>query len=186
MKKVISALSCVLLMSIAAAATAGTLTTLPTASSGAMMQRLQGAHWISAGAKSSSRVVYVFMDADCPYCHDLWQAMKSVRAADVQLRYLLVAVIDAESRGKDGAILESKDPAVTLEQYERDFERGGIAPKAKLQKSTQETIFVNERLMSALGIFGTPGLVYLAQNNEVEVFSGMPGPDQLKAIVGKR
>ena len=57
-----------------------------------LMQRLDRATWIAAGAKSTERVVYVFTDADCPYCNDLWKAMQTARAPDVQIRYLLVAV----------------------------------------------------------------------------------------------
>jgi hypothetical protein len=40
--------------------------------------------------------------------------------------------------------------------------------------------------MSALHIFGTPGLVYVNEHNELKVFAGMPDPQQLAAIVGKR
>jgi thiol:disulfide interchange protein DsbG len=165
---------------------AGNSATVPAGSSAGLMQRLDRAHWIAAGAKSPARVVYVFSDPNCPYCNDLWKALRSARAPDVQIRYLLVAVIDAESRGKDGAILESKDPAASLERHERDYARGGIAPKAMLQPQTQETISVNEQLMTALNIYGTPGLVYLDERNEVAVFSGMPDPAQLRMIVGKR
>jgi thiol:disulfide interchange protein DsbG len=185
MKKPVILLWC-LLSALTGLATAGTSSTLPAATSGALVQRLEHAQWIATGAKTSNRVVYVFSDPNCPYCNDLWKAMKTARAADVQIRYLLVAVIDADSRGKDGAILESKDPAAALEQHERDFDRGGIAPKEKLATTSQQAIFVNEQLMTALGIIGTPGLVYVDQHKEVHVFAGMPNPGQLDTIVGKR
>src|SRR5262249_49392295 len=106
-------------------------------------------------------------------------------APDVQIRYLLVAVISADSRGKDAAILESSDPAAALARSERNFDKGGIAPKAGWQPATAEVIATNEALMGALHIYGTPGLVYLDERNEVKVFAGMPDADQLRAIVGK-
>jgi hypothetical protein len=40
--------------------------------------------------------------------------------------------------------------------------------------------------MAALHIFGTPGLVYLDEHNQVKAFAGMPDAAQLKTIVGKR
>jgi protein-disulfide isomerase len=40
--------------------------------------------------------------------------------------------------------------------------------------------------MAALQIYGTPGLVYLDEHGQVKVFGGMPNPDQLRTIVGKR
>jgi len=166
--------------------TAGNWVAAPAGSAAGLMQRLDRAHWISAGAKSPGRVVYVFTDPNCPYCNDLWKAMRTARAADVQIRYLLVAVISPDSKGKDAAILESADPATAFDRSERNFEKGGIPPKAKWQPATTEAISANEALMLALHIYGTPGLVYLGEPNEVRVFAGMPDAGQLRAIVGKR
>lgn len=165
---------------------AGNWISAPGGSAVGLMQRLDRAHWIAAGAKSPSRVVYVFTDPNCPYCSDLWKALQTARAADVQIRYLLVAVISADSRGKDAAILESSDPAATLASSERNFAKGGVAPKSSWQPGTAETIASNEALMAALHIYGTPGLVYLEKPEEVRVFAGMPDARQLRAIVGKR
>ncbi|MGH8210092.1 MAG: thiol:disulfide interchange protein DsbG [Steroidobacteraceae bacterium] len=151
-----------------------------------VMQRLDRARWISAGAKSRARVVYVFSDPECPYCNELWKKLQSVRAPEVQIRYLMVAVIDADSVGKAAAILESKDPAMALARHERHYADGGIAPLAIIQPATRATLAVNGDLMGALGIHGTPGLVYLNDRNEVAVFPGMPNPAQLKQIVGPR
>ena len=165
---------------------AGTWVTSSTASSPGLMQRLERSHWIGSGAKSHARVVYVFTDPNCPYCNDLWKAMQAMRSPDVQVRYLLVAVIDADSRGKDAAILESSDPAATLDESERKFARGGIAPKSTSQAATNATISANEALMTDLKIYGTPGLVYLDEHHELKVFAGMPNPEQLRMILGNR
>lgn len=86
---------------------------------------------LGAGAKSSVRVVYVFLDPGCPYRNALWRALLATRAPKVQVRYLLVAVIDADSRGKKAATIESSDPAATLARQERSFDCGGILPKAR-------------------------------------------------------
>jgi thiol:disulfide interchange protein DsbG len=165
---------------------AGNWIATPDGSPVGLMQRLDRAHWIASGAKSSARVVYVFTDPNCPFCNDLWKATRTARAPEVQIRYLLVAVINAESRGKDAAILESADPAAAYEKHERNYDKGGIAPKTTWQPATGETLSTNEALMQALHIYGTPGLVYLDEHNEVKVFVGMPDPGQLRMIVGKR
>jgi thiol:disulfide interchange protein DsbG len=175
-----------LLALVANVSVAGSWIAPPAGSPAGLMQRMDRAKWIAAGAKSAQRVVYVFTDPDCPYCNDLWKAMQTARAPDVQIRYLLVAVIDADSKGKDAAILEAKDPAAALEKTERNYEHGGIEPKAELLPTTQETISFNADLMAALHIFGTPGLVYMDEHNQVKVYAGMPNETQLKAIVGKR
>lgn len=165
---------------------AGNWMATPTGSPAGLMQRLDRAKWIGTGAKSAERVVYVFTDPDCPFCNDLWKAMQTARAPDVQVRYLLVAVIDADSKGKDAAILESKDPVAAFEKSERNFDHGSIAPKATALPETTETISVNGDLMAALHIFGTPGLVFMDEQDQVKVFAGMPDATQLRAIVGKR
>ena len=165
---------------------AGNWTAPPAGSPVGLMQRLDRATWIAAGSKSADRVVYVFTDPDCPFCNDLWKAMQKARAPDVQIRYLLVAVIDADSKGKDAAILEAKDPVAALEKSERNFDHGGIAPKSPALPGTSETISFNGDLMGALHIFGTPGLVYQDEHGQVKVFAGMPDDGQLRTIVGKR
>jgi thiol:disulfide interchange protein DsbG len=151
-----------------------------------LSQRLNQSHWIASGSKSSTRVVYIFTDPNCPYCNDLSRAMKTAQAPDVQVRYLLVAVIDEDSRGKDAAILESADPLAALEKNERSFAAGGITAKPTWQRSTVETIARNEALMAGFHIFGTPGLVYWDDQKKPRVFAGMPDPEQLREIVGKR
>src|SRR5262245_6916863 len=122
MKKLLT-LSVCLAALYAHACFAGNWLASPAGSATGLLQRLDRAHWISDGAKSPGRVVYVFTDPDCPFCNELWKAMRVVRAPDVQIRYLLVAVISPESRGKDAAILESSDPAAALNAAERNFDQ---------------------------------------------------------------
>jgi thiol:disulfide interchange protein DsbG len=131
-------------------------------------------------------VVYIFTDPNCPYCNDLWKAMQTATAPDVQIRYLLVAVIDAESRGKDAAILESPNPAATLDRNERAFDKGGIVAKSAIRSTTNAIIATNEALMQQLHIYGTPGLVYLDEHKRLRVFAGMPDPTQLRSILGRK
>ena len=175
-----------LLALVANFSVAGTWIAPPAGSPVGLMQRMDRAKWIAAGPKSAKRVVYVFTDPDCPFCNDLWKAIQTARAPDVQIRYLLVGVIDADSKGKDAAILEAKDPAAALEKRERNYEHGGIAPKADMLPQTKETISFNGDLMAALHIFGTPGLVYMDEHDQVKVYAGMPDEKQLREIIGKR
>ena len=165
---------------------AGNWIPAPQGSPAGLMQRLDRAKWIATGAKSAERVVYVFTDPDCPFCNELWKAMRKARAPDVQIRYLLVAVIDADSKGKDVAILEAQDPVAAFEQSERNYEHGGIAPNKTARPETTEAIGFNGDLMSALHIFGTPGLIYMDEHGQVKVYAGMPDEAQLRTIVGKR
>lgn len=35
--------------------------------------RLEQSHWVSDGDKNAPRVVYVFTDPNCPFCHRFWE-----------------------------------------------------------------------------------------------------------------
>jgi len=177
-------LACVTLL-FAAIGMAGNWIPPPLDANANLMQRLAGAHWIGGGAKSSDRMVYVFTDPNCPYCNDLWTALQREPSRDVQIRYLLVAVIDADSHAKDAAILESADPMQALGDHERRFAQGGISPKPKSRSETNEILSANEGLMSKLHIYATPGLVYLDARKEMKVFVGMPSQKQLHMILGE-
>jgi len=179
------ALSVFVVMLCSGVCAAGSWIAPPDGSPAEMMQHLDRAHWIASGRSSSTRVVYIFTDPNCPFCHDLWKALRTNRAPEVQIRYLLVAVINADSRGKSAAILESDDPAHALEMHERKFDSGGIASKRGSSSATNETLGMNQALMQSLHIYGTPGLVYLDEHGAVKVFAGMPDPEQLRRIVGK-
>ncbi len=185
MKAIGIAVAAGLLALVANISVAGNWVPPPAGSPVGLTQRLDRAKWIATGAKTQERVVYVFTDPDCPFCNDLWKAMRKVRAPAVHIRYLLVAVIDADSKGKDAAILEAKDPVAAFEHAERNCDHGGITPEA-VSAETNETVSLNGDLMSALHIFGTPGLVYQDEHGEVKVFAGMPDDKQLRTIVGKR
>lgn len=185
MKKLTAFLLCLSVLAAESAA-AGNWVPPPAKESSGLLQQLEHARWIATGAKSSTRVVYIFTDPECPYCNKLWKAMKTATAPDVQVRYLLVAVIDSDSRGKDAAILESANPAATFERHEAAYDNGGVAPKSTPLPATNATIAGNEALMQQLHIFGTPGLVYLDEHQGLRVFAGMPDPAQLQGILGKR
>jgi thiol:disulfide interchange protein DsbG len=40
------------------------------------MKQLEAASWILDGSRNAPKVVYVFTDANCPYCHHFWQAAR--------------------------------------------------------------------------------------------------------------
>ncbi|OZB71633.1 MAG: thiol:disulfide interchange protein DsbG, partial [Lysobacterales bacterium 13-68-4] len=59
---------------------------------------LEKSTWIAEGSPKASRIVYVFNDTECPYCHRLWAAIQPKLAkGEVQVRYVMVAVIAPKS-----------------------------------------------------------------------------------------
>ena len=150
----------------------------------ALVQRLQGAHWIAVGARKPAHILYMFLDPRCPYCNALWQQIAAAKRADLQVRYLLVAVIADDSRDQAAAILEAPRPAAALAEHENRFDQGGLAAHAPRHAATGETIAANEQLMSDLHIRGTPGEAWVDANGGLSIFTGMPDAVQFARMIG--
>lgn len=143
------------------------------------------ARWIAEGASHPKRIVYVFTDTECPYCHKLWQAIQpQLGNGDLQVRHLLVAVIAPQSEGRAAAILDAADPKAAFEQHERAFGHSPLVPEKSVAKATAQRIADNTALMDRLGADGTPTTVYQDAQGNVRMTVGMPPEAQLKAIFG--
>lgn len=148
--------------------------------------RLEKARWIAAGAKHPKRIVYAFIDPNCPYCHQFWEAARKAYSKGLQVRYIVVGILGSSSVNKAAAILGAKDPAAALEENERGFKHhsGAIAPVTKMPSKLHDEIAEHNRLMSQFGLDGTPGLVWKDDEGKVQTSNGLPPESQLQQIFG--
>ncbi|KAF5308370.1 hypothetical protein FQR65_LT18201 [Abscondita terminalis] len=78
---------------------------------------LEKSTWIQDGDTNAKKIVYVFNDPNCPYCHTFWQqARPFVASGKVQLRHIMVGVIRPSSKGQAATILNSANPAEIFKQ----------------------------------------------------------------------
>ena len=146
--------------------------------------------WIADGRDDAPRKVYVFMDANCGYCTKFWaEARPWVDSGKVQLRYIMVAVIAPTSGRKAAAVMTDPDPARRLARYELARATGanpqdavlepplGIPPAIGLQLEQ------HEGLMVALGLRGTPGLVYRGLDGQMSTRGGV-ATENLPLVLG--
>lgn len=144
---------------------------------------LGNASWIAEGASTPKRIVYVFTDTECPYCHKLWLATQPLLAGgDVQVRHIMVAVIAPQSLNRAAAILDASDPKATLHQHESTFGHSTVQPLASVSTATEKRIAANVALMEKLGIQGTPATVYKDASGKIRIASGMLPDNRLKTI----
>ncbi|MFP4615923.1 MAG: thiol:disulfide interchange protein DsbG [Thiohalorhabdus sp.] len=140
-------------------------------------------HWVTTGTEDPERIVYVFTDPNCPYCHDLSKATKPYYEEGLQVRHILVGILRPSSPGKAAAILGADDPSQALNEHERSYGDGGIdpvdSPGAKIQSRLED----NQRLMQRLGAQATPALVYRDADGEVHMVAGMPRLEALPEIL---
>lgn len=144
------------------------------------------ASWIAEGSHRPKRIVYVFTDTECPYCHKLWQAMQPLLAGgDVQVRHIMVAVIAPASLGRAAAILDATDPAKTLNRHETDFGHSPVKPEVPVSPAAVKRIKANIDLMARLGIDGTPATIYKDPAGNIRRVPGLPPDERIKEIFGQ-
>lgn len=148
--------------------------------------QLEDTTWISDGADNAPRIIYMFIDPNCPYCHHFWQMARPwVKAGKVQIRHVLVAILKPDSLPKAAAILSAKDPARKLDYSERHYDEGGIPAMKNPPAHVVSKIGANTDLMQSLGFYATPTLVYKDKNGDVRVKQGVPqGEKDTEAVMG--
>lgn len=199
-----------LLLPLSRLALAATVTLAATSVIGAQDKRAPAALWkqleassaIVEGRSGAPRTIYVFMDANCPFCTKFWNdARPWVDGGKVQLRYLMVGILTLSSPGKAAALLSDQNPAQALAAHERahlaesaatvatadpqPLGERGLQPLARIPPAIKRQLDANRKLMTAFGIEGTPGLVWRDGAGAVHARSGAPD-SALPVILGPR
>lgn len=148
-------------------------------------ERLKTSTWVLDGKSDAPRIVYVFTDANCPYCHRFWEAARPwVDAGKVQIRDILVGVIKEDSPAKAAAILDAPDRSAALLENEKNYAGGGIAPAPSVSASVRQILDTNQTLMMAMGFQGTPGIVVRDSDGLIRKYNGMPQQSELINVLG--
>jgi thiol:disulfide interchange protein DsbG len=153
----------------------------------ALYAALEKADAVVEGSAAPKKVLYVFFDANCWYCHLTWKALQAYEKAGLQVRWVPVAYQKDSSTTKAAAIMQAENRAAALRENETGYRvesyDGGIAP-AKASKALEAQLEANFALMDRFGVSGTPGLVWKDEKGRVRVRTGMPRLSQLPAITG--
>ncbi len=144
-----------------------------------LFEGVEAANWISFGAEKAP-AVYVFIDPECPHCHDL---VKMVRKSGyleqglLQLRLIPVGFLSENSLIEAAYLLASPNP-------QKDFYRHLDGDKDVLltDKSVNtQGVQRNIKLMQDWKLDMTPFSVYRARDGKVKVLQGVP--EDLKTII---
>ncbi|MGH8111569.1 MAG: thiol:disulfide interchange protein DsbG [Rhodanobacteraceae bacterium] len=151
----------------------------------AQWKALESATWVVEGNPRAKRIVYVFVDTRCPYCHHLWRdSQPFLQAGNVQVRDILVGVITPESLPEAAKILDAKDPAAAWNRNEQNFGKNP-APGDHASPESIAKIHANTDLMQKLGFRGTPSVIWKDDDGRIHTLQGMPrDPEMLKAVFG--
>lgn len=157
------------------------------AANGPIWPRLEDSYWIADGSKNAERVVYVFTDPNCPFCHAFWKRSRPwVKSGKVQLRHIMVGIIKQSSPGKAATIMSAENSSEVLTRNQKNYERGGVEPMDSVPGDIRSKLQSNLMLMRQLGIRGTPGIIYRDDQGKVQIVQGVPARKKMDDILGER
>lgn len=149
--------------------------------------QLESLKWLGDGSDEAKKTVYVLIDPNCPFCHHFFRdARPWVKAGKVQLRTLLVGVLEKTSPGKAAAILIADDPLKAYRRHEMNYENGGVDPIQDIPARISDQITTNNAMMTSLHIQGTPGIIYKDDKGKVHIHQGVPQGKELEKILGPK
>ena len=146
-----------------------------------------GAKGFTVGAPMSAHTVYVFFDAQCPHCADLWDAAKPLKS-EAKFVWIPVGVLNQASTDQGAALLASKDPATAMDAHETSMRArlGGITTSADTEAQKAE-VKKNTELMIRFGFDSIPTIVGTnAQTGALVTQEGASATPALATLLGLR
>ncbi|MCH7313225.1 thiol:disulfide interchange protein DsbG [Acinetobacter sp. ANC 3882] len=131
--------------------------------------------WIQDGSVKAPRIIYVFSDPNCPYCHAFWEkARPYVKAGKVQLRHIQVGVIRPESRGQAATLLAASNPQQVFEAFNAAKGKQKLKELKPIPAHLAEKLERNEEMMNKYGFYATPALIWKNSQGKLETAQGLP------------
>ena len=147
----------------------------------------KSAYVIEGTVQNPKKTIYIFVDANCPFCHYTWKALQPYEKAGLQVRWILVATLGPTSMPKAIEVMTAQDKTVAFRKMEENNGKSWT-PSAKASESASPdasaSVQKNTELMTRFGIAGTPGVVWKDARDKVNIKGGMPRLSELPGITG--
>jgi thiol:disulfide interchange protein DsbG len=113
----------------------------------------------SVGSPMSARVVYVFFDAQCPHCSELWRNAKPLKS-QARFVWIPVGLLNPASTAQGATLLAAADPVAAMDEHEASMlaKRGGIGASGDTE-ARKSAVAKNTELMNQLGFGAIPTIV---------------------------
>ncbi|MET0311382.1 MAG: thioredoxin fold domain-containing protein, partial [Burkholderiaceae bacterium] len=113
----------------------------------------------NAGSPMSARVYYVFFDAQCPHCAQLWLAAKPLKS-QARFVWIPVALLKGNSTSQGAALLASPDGSAAMDGHEKSMaERGGGIIATGDTEQQKAAVAKNTELFNQYGFASVPTVV---------------------------
>ncbi len=118
-----------------------------------------GATGFTSGSAMSTRTVYVFFDAQCSHCGELWVAAKPLKS-QARFIWIPVGLLNAASTAQGATLLAASDPAAAMDQHEASMRAKGGGISANSGADTQKAqVAKNTELLTRFGFTSIPTIV---------------------------
>lgn len=142
-----------------------------------MFADIEASNWVALGS-ATAPVVYMFLDPQCPYCHDFMKTLqKDIEGGRVQVRMIPVGFRD-ETRAQAALLLAVPN---AQERWFRhlDGDKEALPPTPGINEQGVER---NMAVMQSWKLNVTPLSVYRAQDGKVKIVQGRAR--DVKAFLG--
>lgn len=141
-----------------------------------LWERVEKRRWIQEG--KVGKLVYVFFDPNCPYCHRLWTTLRAgVDAGKIQVRWLPVAILKDTSKGLGAAIYTSPRASEAMAQ----MVNRQLQPVA-VQERENRDLAQNLLLLRDTGYTGVPAMMF-KRSGKIVSMMGYPDDRELTALL---
>ena len=146
-------------------------------------QKLEQAKWIQDGQENAQKIIYTFTDPYCPYCQRLREiADPYIVKGEVQLRHIIVGILQEDSIKKAAAILAADSPEEALQQHIQHVDEAPADLDEAARTNGALLVEENNQLMEKLGFMATPTSVYKDEKGHVRLIEGMPMRDDIDKL----
>ena len=141
-----------------------------------------GAAGFTAGSTLSTRTVYVFFDAQCSHCGELWYAAQPLKS-QARFIWIPVGLLNAASTSQGAALLAASDPAAAMDQHEASMmSRGGGISANSSADAQKAQVAKNTELLTRFGFTSIPTIV--AMNAQTGALVTQEGTLPTAALAG--
>ncbi len=156
-----------------------------------VLAQMGKATWIAEGR--GKRVLNIFFDPNCPYCHQLYGKLRAfVGKDDLQFRWIPLGMLTPTSLPKAAAILQAADPLKAFHTNENDYDfaangqpGGGILPASVIAPKVRQELAANLAIYNSQKLFGVPVMVWKTSDGRASLFIGVPSDVQLKGMLAE-
>lgn len=146
-------------------------------------QELADSAWVSEGPSDAKRIVYVFSDPNCGYCVVFREKAQPFLERGIELRHIMVGIIQPSSLAKAASVLGAEDPVKKLEFHDSQFPRDWLESEENVPQDLRRLVQSNNQLMESLFVAATPSVFYKDRDGAIRKIVGLPDDSALSEAV---